>query len=95
MTPDEVLAEVARLKAIIAQHDLCHDLHGKVGAREFAEGCAQEQRKHYGRAPHQDALRALILAVEGYLDHPGCNNPARATAMRKLRWAMEQARNPT
>lgn len=36
-------------------------------------------------------LGALARAVGNYLDHPGCNNPARATAMAKLRWAMEQS----
>lgn len=41
--------------------------------------------------PQINALRALIFAVNDYLEHPGCNNPARATAMAKLRWAMKQA----
>lgn len=35
-------------------HNICHDLHGKVSAREFADGCAAEQRKLYGEAPHAD-----------------------------------------
>lgn len=38
------------------------------------------------------ALASLVRSVEGYLDHPGCNNPAKATAMRKLRWAMDEAK---
>lgn len=51
-----LLDEIDRLQAIIDRHDLCHDLHGKVGANEFAQGCAQEQRKLYGYAPHADQL---------------------------------------
>lgn len=39
----------------------------------------------------RDAHSMLVRAVEGYLDNPGCNNPAKATAMAKLRWAMEQS----
>lgn len=53
---------VAELEAIIAAHDLCHDLHGKVGPREFADGCAAEQRKFYGCAP--DADRVAELSAE-------------------------------
>lgn len=52
-------SELARLRCVIAKHDLCHDLHGKVGAREFADGCAAEQRKLYGCAPDADELAAL------------------------------------
>lgn len=40
----------------------------------------------------QEALSSLAASLENYLDHPGCNNPARATAMAKLRWAMDEAR---
>lgn len=40
----------------------------------------------------RDALTSLITSIETYLDHPGCNNPAKATAMAKLRWAMDEAR---
>lgn len=47
----DLLSEVERLQGVIAQHDLCHDLHGKVDARAFADGCAAEQRKLYGCAP--------------------------------------------
>lgn len=39
-----------------------------------------------------DALAVLVASVNNYLDHPGCNNPAKATAMAKLRWAMDEAR---
>ena len=58
-----LLAENARLRTVIAQHDLCHDLHGKVGAEDFAKGCAAEIRKIYGRCPWEeenDRLRAEL-----------------------------------
>ena len=56
--------ENKKLREIIKQHDLCHDLHGKVGAKEFAMGCEQEQRKLYGCAPHADQLeRANIYLL--------------------------------
>ena len=54
----EAETELTAAKAVIAQHDLCHNLHGKVDAVSFAEGCATEQRKLYGCAPHADALAA-------------------------------------
>lgn len=40
-------------------HDICHNLHNCVGVEEFAEGCAKEQRKLYGTAPHADKLAEL------------------------------------
>ena len=40
-------------------HDICHNLHNCVGVEEFAEGCAKEQRKLYGSAPHADKLAEL------------------------------------
>ena len=59
-SPLEQLAEEnLRLREIIRVHDLCHDLHGKVGPCEFAEGCAREQRKLFGWAYHADAVRIL------------------------------------
>lgn len=64
-------AEVERLKGVIAQHDLCHDLHGKVGAEDFARGCAAEQRRLYGRAPDADEvarLRAALREIVGCWD---------------------------
>lgn len=51
-----------RAEDALAQHDLCHDLHGKVGAEDFSAGCAAEQRRLYGRAP--DADEAGRLRVE-------------------------------
>lgn len=56
---DEARAEVEKLRGVIAQHDLCHDLHGKVNARAFADGCAAEQRKLYGHAPDADKIKEL------------------------------------
>lgn len=66
-----LLSLVDSLRTIIAQHDLCHDLHGKVGAREFADGCADEQRKHYGCALDADeviALRAELAELKARHD---------------------------
>jgi hypothetical protein len=59
-------------EAVIRQHDLCHDQHGKVTAEQFAECCAKEQRKLYGKAPHadeRDALRAKLAAAERARDY--------------------------
>lgn len=42
------IARVRELEAIIAKHDLCHDLHGKVGRAEFEEGCRRETIKEFG-----------------------------------------------
>lgn len=44
-------------------HDICHNLHGKVDARAFADGCAAEQRKLYGCAPDADAAAEAIIRV--------------------------------
>jgi len=52
-------AKVERLTGVIAQHDLCHDLHGKVNAEDFAKGCEAEQRRLYGCAPHADEVARL------------------------------------
>jgi hypothetical protein len=54
-----LLDEIDKLQSIIDTHDLCHDLHGKVGPCEFAEGCAREQRKLFGYAPDADKVRNL------------------------------------
>lgn len=56
---DEARERAERAEAVIAQHDLCHKLHGKVDARAFADGCAAEQRKLYGCAPDADRVREL------------------------------------
>lgn len=48
---------------IVKAHDLCHNLHGKVDARAFADGCAQEQRNLYGCAPDADECERLTAAL--------------------------------
>lgn len=48
------------LKAIIETNNICHNLHGQVDAAAFAEGCAEEQRKLYGRAPDADLAEKLL-----------------------------------
>lgn len=64
-------AEVERdkLKGVIAQHDLCHDLDGKVGARDFAMGCAKKQRELYGCAPHLDDADSLVRECHQFAKH--------------------------
>ena len=56
-------AELARLRSIIDTHDLCHNL-GKVDARAFADGCTQEQRKHFGCAPDADEVERLRAELD-------------------------------
>lgn len=57
--------EVEKLKGVLAQHDLCHDLHGKVGVEDFAKGCAAEQRRIYGCAPDADEVERLRKELAG------------------------------
>lgn len=52
-------AEVAKLQGVLKQHDLCHDLHGKVNVNAFAKGCFAEQRRIYGCSPHGDFIDKL------------------------------------
>ena len=59
----KLLGRVKTAETIVATHDLCHDLHGKVGPCEFAEGCAREQRKLFGWAYHADAVRHLWIGM--------------------------------
>lgn len=61
MRPDGTVRSV-RVPSVIAAHDVCHNLTGDVGAREFADGCAVEQRKRYGCAPDADRVKELERA---------------------------------
>lgn len=40
----------------------------------------------------EEKVRMLIRAIENYIDNPGCNIPARNTALAKLRWAADEAK---
>jgi hypothetical protein len=40
----------------------------------------------------EEQVRLLIQAIERYTDNPGCNIPARKTAITKLLWSAEQAK---
>lgn len=51
--------QINKAEDIIARHDLCHNMHGQVDARAFADGCAAEQRKLYGCAPDADRVAEL------------------------------------
>ena len=42
----------------------------------------------------REKVAFLVRAIESYLDSPGCNIPARNTALAKLRWAAEEAKKP-
>lgn len=59
----ELEAEINRLKSgnwtVEETNSICHNLHGKVNAREFADGCTAEQRKIYGCAPDADRVNQL------------------------------------
>lgn len=48
---EAIVEENKKLKAVIDQHNLCYDLHGKVGVNEFAQGCINEMIKVYGHCP--------------------------------------------
>jgi hypothetical protein len=48
---DELKRENRKLQGVIEQHNLCHDLHGKVNAEDFDKGCQAEQMRIYGRVP--------------------------------------------
>ena len=40
----------------------------------------------------EEKLAELIREVERYTTKPGCNATARKTAMMRLRWALDRAR---
>jgi hypothetical protein len=40
----------------------------------------------------EEKVRFLITAIENYCDKPGCNIPARNSALAKLRWAADEAK---
>lgn len=60
----QVVEELLSLRGVIEQHNLCHDLHGKVNAEDFAKGCEAEQRRIYGCAPHADRIAELEAEIE-------------------------------
>lgn len=60
-------AEIIALQEIIETNNICHNLHGKVDARAFADGCAAEQIKLYGIAPDVQAGDKLAKTIEGAL----------------------------
>lgn len=54
-----LIERAKKAEAIVAAHELCHNQHGRVDARAFANGCADEQRKYYGCAPDADEVSQL------------------------------------
>lgn len=47
-------------------HAICHNLHGTVDAEAFADGCAAEQVKLYGRSPDRQRAEAAEAQLEQY-----------------------------
>lgn len=44
-------------------HNFCHNLHGTVSAKEFADACAAEQTQLYGQAPDRQQIDRLKAEV--------------------------------
>lgn len=53
----ELEEENARLKAVIAEHELCHE-NGQVTAECFAKSCIAYQRQKFGHSPTEEQLAA-------------------------------------
>jgi len=60
----DLIAQRDKALKVIKQHDLCHDLHGKVDAEDFAKGCIAEQKRIYGVSPTKDILDEAISLLE-------------------------------
>jgi hypothetical protein len=60
------LNRLEKAEAIIAKHNLCHDLHGKVGREEFEEGCRRETIKEFGSCGWADELERLRSELSDY-----------------------------
>lgn len=69
----EFWEEIQRLRGVIAQHDLCHDLHGKVNVQDFTKGCETEQRRIYGCAPQADRIQELTTLLKEIRDAVAVN----------------------
>lgn len=78
--------EIARLKrgdfTKEEIHDFCHNLHGKVTAREFCAGCEAEQRKYFNEAPTRDRLVSILSAMQNLIDVYG--DPKPTTPIDKI-----------
>lgn len=70
---EELLDDFEAMLTIILTHDICHDLHGQVGACEFAKGCEREQRRLFSQAPHADRLQDIRKKLEGIVCTEGCD----------------------
>lgn len=79
---DDLRRQLAEREAVIKTHDLCHDLHGKVGVNEFAEGCRREMVKHFGSCPwdERDAELQRLREVVGKLPKFGALLDSKWTA---------------
>lgn len=81
-------------RAIINTHNLCHDLHGKVGVKEFASGCVQEQRKLFGCAPHMERVAELETAMRTLRGYLGSNRNIPTGVMDVINKQLELAITP-
>lgn len=66
-----------------------YDLHVDEEARQRRAAMTPEAEQIQRL---EEKVRFLINAIENYCDKPGCNIPARNTALTKLRWAAEEAK---
>jgi len=56
-----------------------------MAADEAADEIREKMRKG-------ELLQALQIEVQRYIDKPGCNIPAQATAMKRLAWALKESK---
>lgn len=63
---------VESLLKIIETHNLCHDLHGKVGQKEFEIGCKREVIKVFGSCSWLNRLRAAMERIPCTCDDDSC-----------------------
>lgn len=65
---ETAVKEIVRLKSgdftPVEIHDFCHKLTDKVSPEEFARGCANEQIRIYGCAPHAQ----MVSRLQGLLE---------------------------
>jgi hypothetical protein len=49
----------------------------------------ERERIYLTLVEERELRKSLAREVQRYIDNPGCNIPARTTALRRLRWALE------
>lgn len=62
----------------------------KVTAQDFADGCAAEQRKHYGCAPDADRVERLRKVIQHVAQQLSCvASPIAAEVQARLEHVLE------